>query len=360
MLTDTAIKAIKPTSKDQWICDGNGLYLRVRKTGGKSWVIRRKRQGHTRIITLGKYPKLRLKAARLKAAELGSENTWSKLTLGALLDEWFEDQISPRYKRPRQIRLYLNRVSPELKGMKIRDITRADTRIFLKQYSNERGPVGANRLLAILKQAFKYAVEAGYIAASPIAGLSRRLVGGEEKPRDRVLTDDEIRLLWCTNAQHTSLLRFLLLTGQRIGETQLATWEDIDGERWLIPAQNTKNAREHWVALPRQAQELLKGLDRDRRTIFGRATTTGVQAWLRRWADREEITPRFTPHDLRRTFATRLNELGVAPHVVERILNHTLQGVMKVYNQAEYADERAEAMQLWADELDRIRSSKSL
>ncbi len=63
MLTDITIKALKPVGKDQWVCDGNGLYLRVRKTGGKSWVLRRKRQGHTRIITLGKYPNLRLKDA---------------------------------------------------------------------------------------------------------------------------------------------------------------------------------------------------------------------------------------------------------------------------------------------------------
>ena len=354
MLTDITIKALKPVGKDQWVCDGNGLYLRVRKTGGKSWVLRRKRQGHTRIITLGKYPNLRLKDARLKAAQLGSEDTWSKLTLRELLDEWYEDQIRHQYKRPRPIRLYLDRVSPDLLAQKIREIRRADVRSFLKKYSNERGPVGANRLLAILRQAFKYAVEAGYIAESPIAGLSRKLVGGAEKARDRVLTDEEIRALWCTGAQHTSLLRFLLLTGQRIGETQIATWEDVDGNRWTIPAKNTKNSREHWVALPRQAEALLKDLDRDRRTIFGRATTTGVQAWLRRWSEREEITPRFTPHDLRRTFATRLNELGVAPHVVERILNHSLQGVMSIYNQAEYADERTDAMQLWADEVEKI------
>ncbi len=80
MLTDTAIKAIKPAEMDQWICDGNGLYLRVRKTGGKSWVIRRKRQGHTRIITLGKYPELRLRAGRIKAAGLNDNATWSNLS----------------------------------------------------------------------------------------------------------------------------------------------------------------------------------------------------------------------------------------------------------------------------------------
>jgi integrase len=80
-----------------------------------------------------------------------------------------------------------------------------------------------------------------------------------------------------------------------------------------------------------------------------------VQSWLRRWCEREKIAaPAFTPHDLRRTAATRLNTLGVMPHVVEKILNHTMQGVMATYNRAEYERERIDAMQRWADELDRI------
>jgi hypothetical protein len=75
---------------------------------------------------------------------------------------------------------------------------------------------------------------------------------------------------------------------------------------------------------------------------------------LRRWCERERISTAFRPHDLRRTCATRLNTLGVLPHITEKILNHTMQGVMAVYNRAEYEAERVEAMQRWADELDRI------
>jgi len=78
------------------------------------------------------------------------------------------------------------------------------------------------------------------------------------------------------------------------------------------------------------------------------------RAWLRRWCQRERISPAFRPHDLRRTCATRLNTLGVLPHIAEKILNHTMQGVMAVYNRAEYEAERIEAMQRWADELDRV------
>jgi integrase len=108
------------------------------------------------------------------------------------------------------------------------------------------------------------------------------------------------------------------------------------------------------VALSRQALALLRGQDQSRELIFGTATDTGVQAWLRRWCERERISPAFRPHDLRRTCATRLNTLGVLPHIAEKILNHTMQGVMAVYNRADYEAERIEAMQRWGDELDRI------
>jgi integrase len=106
--------------------------------------------------------------------------------------------------------------------------------------------------------------------------------------------------------------------------------------------------------LSRQTLALLRGRDQSRELIFGTATDTGVQAWLRRWCERQRISPAFRPHDLRRTCATRLNTLGVLPHVAEKILNHTMQGVMAVYNRADYKTERVESMQRWADELDRI------
>jgi hypothetical protein len=117
---------------------------------------------------------------------------------------------------------------------------------------------------------------------------------------------------------------------------------------------DSKNHRAHWVALSRQALALLRGQDQSRELIFGTATDTAVQAWLRRWCERERISPAFRPHDLRRTCATRLNTLGVLPHIAEKILNHTMQGVMAVYNRADYEAERIDAMQRWADELDRI------
>lgn len=353
MLSDLRIRKLRPGPRDSWLSDRDGLYLRVRATGGKSWVIRRKRAGVAEVITLGRWPKVTLAEARRKAATYAGRNV-TNTTLGELLDVWFTDVVASTYKRPREVQGYIDRLDAALKATKLRDLERVEVRRVLRRYASDHGPVAANRLLSILKTALGFAVDAGYLDTSPIAGLSAEIVGGAEESRERVLTDAEIRALWHTSSQHTPLLRFLLLTGQRIGEAQRATRSHVRGDRWRIPGEHTKNGRAHWVALSSQALTLLRDVPDQRELVFGTATDTGVQAWVRRWCARKKIEPAFTPHDLRRTFATRLSGLGVMPHVVEKILNHTMQGVMAVYNRAEYETERVEAMQKWADALDRI------
>ncbi len=353
MLSDRRIRALKPAACDKWYCDGNGLYLRVRATGGRSWVLRRKRGGQVEVITVGTWPALGLAQARQKAGALAGRDV-STLTLGALLDAWYSEVVRTIYRRPREVQGYIERLDPALKVTKLRNLERVEVRHALRRYAEERGPIAANRALSILKTALRFAVDAGYLQTSPVDLLSSALIGGVETSRDRVLTDDELCRLWRTSSPHTPLLRFLLLTGQRIGEAQRATWSHVLGDRWHIPKEHSKNHRAHWVALSRQALALLRAQDTSRELIFGTATDTGVQAWLRRWCERERISPAFRPHDLRRTCATRLNTLGVLPHVTEKILNHTMQGVMAVYNRADYEAERIEAMQRWADELDRI------
>jgi integrase len=353
MLSHRRIRALKLVHCDKWYSDGNGLYLRVRATGGRSWVLRRKRGGHVEVITLGAWPAVGLAQARLKAGALAGKDV-STLTLGALLDAWHTDIVRKTYRRPREVRGYIDRLDPALKAIKLRNLERVEVRHALRRYAEERGPIAANRALSILKTALRFAVDAGYLQISPVDRLSSELVGGVEVSRDRVLTDEELRRLWRSNSAHTPLLRFLLLTGQRIGEAQRARWSHVHDDRWHIPKEHSKNHRAHWVALSHQALALLRGQDQSRELVFGTATDTGVQAWLRRWCERERISPAFRPHDLRRTCATRLNTLGVLPHIAEKILNHTMQGVMAVYNRAEYEAERIEAMQRWGNDLDRI------
>jgi integrase len=356
MLSDRRIRSLRPAAKDQWVSDGNGLYLRVRATGARSWVLRRKRGGKAEVITLGAWPGLNLATARAKAGELTGKSV-SNVTLGELLDGWHAEFVAPNYRRPKHVAGYIERLDAGLKATKLRHLERLELRAVVRRYADKRGEVAARRLWSLLKLALRFAVDCGHLDASPLDGASPDLVGAPEVTRDRVLSDEEIGALWHTSAPHTPLLKFLLLTGARIGEAQHARWSDVRGDRWHVPAAHMKNGKPHWVALSRQALALLRTRDESRELIFGTATDTGVQAWLRRWCEREGITPAFRPHDLRRTAATRMNALGVMPHVVERVLSHSLQGVMAVYNRADYETERTEAMQRWANDLDRIIAS---
>ena len=210
--------------------------------------------------------------------------------------------------------------------------------------------------MSFVKQVFRFAVANGYLERSPAAELDRSVAGGEETARARVLSNDEIKRLWRAKGPYTPLLRFLLLTLARIGEAQRATWSRVKLTRWEIPAEHAKNRRAHWVPLSQQALQVLWELPRDRELVFDQASPTAVQAWCRRFCEREGIKPAFTPHDLRRTAATRLGELGIAPHVVARMLNHTLpvSNAIGVYFRSELDQERIEASARWGAELAEI------
>ena len=162
----------------------------------------------------------------------------------------------------------------------------------------------------------------------------------------------EIRRLWaaCDTTARRPLLRWLLMTGQRIGEAQCARWNDLVDVRWSIP--DDKSNRPHWIPISSGMQRLLDTLERRGEYVFQQRSATATQAWLRRWCEREGVKPPFTPHDLRRTFSTRLNAIGVAPQVAEKLLNHVMEGVLATYNAMSMPAERAAAMELWTRELE--------
>jgi len=368
-LIDSQVRAFKAKSKDVWANDGNGLYIRVRPNGKKTWVLRRKISKRTRKTTLGTYPNMGLRDARIAAAKIRDKDSEtadlpdaiadSPALFGELLDKYYDKHIKLNYRRPRQVRQYIdNRVSDDIKALKVSDLNEKETRDFrvtvhawLERYGETRGKVAANRLLAIFKQSTKYGTAIGYLTVDPLRELTRKLVGGEESPGKRVLTDEELRLLWQAESSHTPLLKFLLLTGQRIGEAQAALWTDINDGRWHIPAENTKNKKAHWVPITPEIEDLFDTLPKGRRRIFNAVSATATQSWVRRWCDKNKIEDRFTPHDLRRTYITRMNDLGIEPYIVERLVNHTMVGVMAVYNHAEYEGQRIAAAKKWNSHL---------
>lgn len=330
-LTEAKVRTTKAADKDRWLNDGAGLYLRVHKGGSKVWIIRRKRHGKTQIITLDPYPTMSLKSARLKAAEYQLKKDISNATVGELSNKYMDEIVRVEFKRPHHAEGYfLQTIIPRLGNRKVRDLSRADLVELVQDYT-KRGNRAADALRSQLKKMLAYGVELGYLESNPMNDVSRRVAGYRPVPRDRVLSDPEIKALWTESSDNARLCRFLLLTALRIGEAQKGYQ---DGNRWIVPAEYSKNGRAHWVHLTETAKAQLPLPD---------CTPTNIQAWLRRWCDKHNISPRFTPHDLRRTASTRLNDNGIAPFIVERVLNHTLEGVMAVYNRAEYERERIEA-----------------
>jgi integrase len=324
-------KALKWDGKDRLVAFGDGLFLNVRKSS-KTWVIRRRHGGKMEVTTLDKYPLMSVKAARVAAMEKALAQTAHGMTVEMLSEKYLAEVIDREHKRPELSRGYFDRaILPELGPRKVADIKTFDLAQLVQSYAR-RGARSADALRSQLKKLFCYAVELGLIRDNPAEAISRRVSGYTARSRERVLTDDEIGIVWRENHHHAALCRFLLLTGLRISEAQKGY---RDSDRWHVPAAVSKNGREHWVYLtPTARAQLTEPFD---------TSPTAVQAWLRRWCDKHGIDPRYTPHDLRRTAATRMADAGVEPFIIERMLNHTMQGVMAVYNRAEYEAERIEA-----------------
>lgn len=341
-LNDAQVRAAKWDGKDYYLNDGNGLYLYVRKAS-KRWIIRRKRDGRMRVTSLGPYPDVGLKEARNTAAATDTKRHPSTVTVTELADE-YRAIINRDNKRPHLTTGYLDRGLPDsLLKRRVVDVARTDLVAAIKNYtprdSVRSGERARDAFRGILRQMFGLAVELGYRDDNPANQITARVTGYKQVDRDRVLSDKEIRLLWHEAKENARLCRFLLLTGVRIGEAQNAAPEATDSHMWHIPAEFSKNGDAHWVYLTNTAKTQLEDGG------FNQTPTT-VQAWLRRWCDKHEISPRFTPHDLRRTVSTRLNDAGIEPYVVEKLLNHRMQGVMAVYNRAEYAEQRIKAYEM--------------
>lgn len=353
-LTDAKIRVARAGMHGAWLADAHGLYLRVTAGGTKSFYFRRT-TGEKRIQKrLGRWPHLSLSKAREMALYFDPDRSPAEnLTVCDLFDRYERQIIAPTYKQPKNFRTYKKATEQAIGHIKLESLKTAHLTAFIADYSKGRKRAG-DALRSTLKTAIGWAVEMGWMDENVAAGISSRVTGYKYKPRERTLTDDEIRAVWNSDSAHTPLLRALLLSGLRIGELQKARKEDLeetaDGLILHIPANHSKNGDAHWVLVTDLMREQFTD---DHGSLFLRRSATGAQHWVRRFCESQGIAP-WTPHDLRRTFATRQHDAGAFPHVVEKMLNHRMQGVMAVYNQAEYREERIEAYERWCNALRRI------
>ena len=235
------------------------------------------------------------------------------------------------------------------------------------------------KMYAALSPFFSWAMRQRKISSDPTVGVWHP---GAPPARERVLTEDERR--WFLKASdrlgtpYGPLFQILLLTGQRLGEVTGMRWAELseDGQ-WVLPGSRTKNHREHLVPLLPLARDIIAALDRIesaaglvftiggvRLTGFSRAKSKLDAAMLAvARAENPAITVlHWTLHDLRRTAATGMADLGVQPHIVEAVLNHVSghrAGVAGVYNRATYANEKKAALQRWGTYLEALTSGRS-
>jgi integrase len=396
-LTDLMIRKLTPKKRRYEVSDGKGLGIRVMPSGAKSWIFRYLFDGLSRRMTLGKYPGISLANARQKhgeamqlvqrgvdpGAKLQGEKARRKAapTVKDLLDEFWEKELSEKKTGNEQWRLVQKDVLPKWGKRKVADITRRDAVILLDKV-RERAPVGANRLQSVLVRMFYFAAERGIIEHSPLMGMKRK----KEAPRKRVLTDEELKKFWKsldTENKEVDIyvlvklaLKMILLTGQRGGEVVGTTWDEIDFDSnfWNIPKERMKNGDAQRVPLCPMAIEVLKQAQvysGDSEYVFrsshvGEGTPPKVKpltrqaltrAVARHWSEMK-ISEAFTPHDLRRTLRTRLEELGIKDIIAERVLGHKLQGLLAVYNQYPYDTEKRQALWQWENMLREIIGAK--
>jgi integrase len=188
-------------------------------------------------------------------------------------------------------------------------------------------------------------------------------VADEGHSRDRVLTQDELRKLWCSlgDDPFSEIVRLLLLTGQRRNEIGRLQWSEIDLARKLIvlPPERVKNGRQHEVPLSAQALAVIERQPRRNSTgsLFCENGAFGNWTKAKAALDQRLCIAPWRLHDLRRSAATYMGELGVLPHVIEQALNHVSghkAGVSGVYNRSKMIDAVRSALQTWADHIDRI------
>ena len=360
-----------------WDDELPGLGLRILKSGTRSWVVRYRVARRQRVVTLGKVAMLSPGQARTKAGEIlaqaklgkdfqaekqSAKSKAGRLTFGKLLDQFLSRyaDVAQRQKTRSETRRLLAKWH-YLDLVPVDDITRSTIAEGLGRVEQESGFVTRNRTRSALSRLFSWALEEGLVDNNPVVGTARR----PERPRERVLTHDELVAIWEATAgpgDHNAIVRLLMLTGQRRQEVAATRWAEIDTKNglWSIPGNRTKNKRAHDVPISEQAQAVLDGIDKreGRELIFGEAEGpfSGWSKSKERLDQRCNVSP-WRLHDLRRTVVTGMAELGIQPHITEAVVNHLSghkSGVAGVYNRATYANEKRAALQKWGNHVAKL------
>lgn len=392
-LTDKDIKSLVSAGKPFEVCDGAGLWLRMRD-GAATPVFRFRYRfaGKARVRVLGSYADLSLAEARNTAKGLRARVTLKHdiaaeaeqrerdrqaadvsniYTVAKLADEFFRRKVQGHVKHPGIVRARITKdIKPNIGRIPVADVKPRDIRNMLEAVVARGAPTVANDVLRVTKRIFNEAVKDGVIEYNPAAAYDYSDAGGTEEARDRALSRDELVKFFAAmrktkglSVANTHTFKLLLLLAVRKGELVMARVDEFDlkAGMWALPAERTKTQAAIDIPLPPSAVASLRELVRlgegsryllparksqDRMLPHIHENTLNVA--LSKVRKLMPGVENFTIHDLRRTARTHMSALKVLPHVAEKCLNHQTPGVAGTYDRHDYYEERRDAMAKWA------------
>lgn len=382
-LTDRFLESLKPPKTGRIeVADKQapGLTIRVTPDGRKSWAVRYSPKGAgQRRATIGAYPGMKLAEARAEtfdiaaAAKRGIDKPAADQrakedeqraaerpqTVKDLTARYIADYAKANQRRWRLTeRLFQMHVDPEIGATPLGALRRADIVALLDDMQNKKGLAAqVNRTRSQLVAMLNWAVEREWLPANPAAGVKKRK--GIEAPRARVLSDDELRAIWdaadAIGYPGGAFIKALILSGQRRDEVRCLPWSELieGGAAWLLPGGRNKGKRDHLVPLSVDLRTLIEASEKVSPFVFstGSEKPYAGQKRLKEILDRKSGVRGWTLHDIRRTVSTRMSELGISRDVVRRVLNHARPGLDRVYDAHQYRDEKAKALEAWAQRL---------
>ncbi|TQE41763.1 tyrosine-type recombinase/integrase [Aggregatibacter actinomycetemcomitans] len=391
MLTDSKIKSLKPKDKLYKVADRDGLYVSVTPAGTITFRYDYRINGRRETLTIGKYgadginlaeAREKLMIARKQVSEgispAGEKRNQKDLIrnadrFSAFAEKYLEEVQLAESTKALRVATYERDIKGTFGNRLMTEITTDEIRRHCNKIKDRGAPSTAIFVRDLIANIYRYAIQRGHKLPNPADEIANSSIATFKK-RERVLTPREIKLFFSTleNTQSDFALKkavkFILLTLVRKGELINATWDEVDFKNkvWTIPAERMKAKRTHNVYLSEQALDLivafqiysegspylLPGRINRGQPIANSSLNRVITNCINAINKNEKLIDDFTVHDLRRTGSTLLHEMGFNSDWIEKSLAHEQQGVRAVYNKAEYAEQRKEMMQRWADQVD--------
>ncbi|HGL5373160.1 TPA: tyrosine-type recombinase/integrase [Citrobacter farmeri] len=391
MLTDTKLKNLKPQDKLYKVSDRDGLYVAVLTSGSVSFRYDYRINGRRETLVIGQYgrdgislaeareeliaAKKLLKSGQSPAAAKrdGIKKIRGAETFAVHTDSYMKHVILADSTRAMKQSVIERDIMPVLGNKMMAEITTSMVRDLCDRIVERGGRATAVQSREIISSVYRHANDRGHGLFNPASDIKASSIA-TFKPRERCLQPEEIGILFraldtvSTFPTLRLAVRLILITMVRKSEFTNATWKEIDFKKWTwtIPSERMKGSRAHVIYLPRQAQDLMVGLQMcaggsdyllpgrytSSKPLSNAALNSVIDRAVEAATDAGEAISDLTVHDLRRTASTLLHEAGYPSDWIEKALAHEQKGVRAVYNKAEYARQRAYMLQQWADMID--------